>query len=149
MNFFTEDSGGQFESIVLARCTWECRDYVPYKKSIEMIKQHQGCWNPAKPHTPTAAKLKKAVADLLGADYLEVKIFTALGNNPGDRYHGIDAIIEYQGKFCPIDLTVNPHKCNQRSLVVAKSDLFTNNDDFDPAGFRQVALRVVSWLSAS
>lgn len=147
MNYFTEDSGPEFEIIVLAKCTWKCEDYLPYAKCIEMVKQNQGNWDPCKPSTPTAALLKRKVAEALKVDNSQVKLYTSLGNNPFDQRHRTDCFFEFNGQICPIDLTKNPDKFNDKALVIYKDDLFDRDDEFRPEGFARVAKRIALELS--
>jgi hypothetical protein len=146
MNWYSEDTGREFELIVLAECTWKCRNYVPYEQCIKMVKNNQGNWNPSKPSTLTAALLKKRVAEALKVDNSRVKLYTSVGENPFDKRHSTDGFFEFNGKKCFIDLTKNPYKVNSKSLIIFKSDLFDRDDEFRPEGFRAVAQKIASML---
>src|SRR5689334_4089778 len=69
--------------------------YVPYDKSIELIKKHQP-WDPTNPRNEFLRELRLELYDKLHLDPHElpdaIKMYTALGT-PLDRYHGSDGFV--------------------------------------------------------
>lgn len=110
-------------------------EYVNFKKAVELTKQFQP-YDPLNPDKPFARDVRIALQDYLGLitekEMDKVKFYTA-SKTPLDKFHGIDAFIEYaeNPKIKPwqvtFDLTMNPHK------KAYKADIVINGQDLpDP-----------------
>lgn len=116
-------TGTLLEEEVLLECLWSGDGgYVPYHQSVKMVKKHQP-WDPADPSSRAANNLQVLIAEALGAeDYSEVKLYTAVGSAL-DKFHGVDAFVEWMGFVVTIDLTANLLK------DVYKADIIIHEDE--------------------
>jgi hypothetical protein len=90
--------------------------YLPYQKSMDLVKKMQHSETPGALPTLFAKDLYVAVARKLKIKELaELRYFTAV-NSPLDKYHGVDAFFEYLDKEnnkliqATLDITTNPEK---------------------------------------
>lgn len=109
---FAERSGKIHEAFLLGEVRREgsdVKDYLPYKKALELAKRFQPL-NPetGKPQDPTnpwkafPRELRLAIGEKLGIieddEAMDrLRYYTAVGS-PLDAFHGVDAMIELEGK---------------------------------------------------
>lgn len=121
-------SGHQFETEVLGRCSAPCRSYVQRQECFELVRKHQ----PAR-KTETLCRLEREFAKRVGG---RVCFYTAVGS-PLDVFHGIDGFCEYCGRIVTFDVTENPEK------VVGKADVVIHPDDLERIEFLLVRIASV------
>jgi hypothetical protein len=90
------------------------KGFLPFQKAVRFVKTFQPGTDPTMPSTKVARDLLDFVAEELDIDpdseeAEELKFYTAVGS-PLDRFHGVDAFIEYEDKRALIDVTMNPKK---------------------------------------
>ena len=107
-------TGRLLEEKVLGRCVVRWEGYLSWQASLELAKQHQ----PKK--SRHAVALQAAISREVGGD---VKFFTTVGT-PMDKYHGTDAIFEFDGHVVTLDLTLNSAKDSHKADIV-----FNPNED--------------------
>ena len=127
--------------------------YVSYKNSLKLAKEHQPWEDPTKPSPLFAKKLRNAVLaamPLLPQSLHEnLKFFTSVGS-PLDRYHGIDAFLEFEvmGKDpvrITLDITMQPGKDTWKTDIlfsVGRIDIETFTNDISMGEFDDVINRV-------
>ncbi|MFA6446157.1 MAG: hypothetical protein WCW14_02825 [Candidatus Paceibacterota bacterium] len=100
-------TGGLFEDEVLGvvKTSWDGKTYFQFREAMNMVKQSQD----GTPKTEFARKLCDEVAKQLHARPGEIKYYTSV-RTPLDRFHGIDALLEFEGQFITIDASMNHQK---------------------------------------
>lgn len=125
MHFNTSVYTGKIlEDDVLGTCEvkWNGRTQFCKEVSIEIARMHQP-WDPANPKSEDGRRLQRAVADDLGVEANEVKIFTAV-TSPLDKQHRTDGWIEFQGVVVAIDVTISRHKdWNPKAIIVPMTEV--------------------------
>ena len=114
------ETGRLFERRVFGVCRWRREGYLSHRVALELVQKHQ----PEK-ETAFAHELRAKVAECLAAPVATVKFFTAVGENPMDRMHGIDAVLMVGSVTVMLDLTKNPLKNTTKAdILVKETDLF-------------------------
>ncbi len=111
------ETGRLFERRVFGVCCWQCEGYLPRRVALELVRKHQ-----PERETSFVRELRAKVAEGLGASVDVVKFFTAVGKNPMDRMHGIDAALMVGSVTVTLDLTKNPNKDSTKADVLLKED---------------------------
>ena len=121
-------TGGLFEREVVGKCQWNgIMEYFPRKQTMDMVRELQP-WDPSDPG-PSANSLPNnfhaSIAEALGVeDWSEVRLYTAVGS-PLDKFHSMDAFVEFRGQVVTIDLTLNRLKGEYRAdITVDFEDIF-------------------------
>lgn len=115
---------------------FESASYVPYKEAMQVVLES----DPG-PLSDSISELKSKVFNNISPESGYIRVRSALGT-PLDIYHGVDAVMEYEGKIATIDVTSNPEKI----VSGAKADIIlsaTLDDDgipqIDPNDMEQAA----------
>jgi hypothetical protein len=118
------ETGHQFESSFVGECrvSW-AGEYVGYSKALEMVRRNQ----PQDAVHERGAALLREVASALSVALnkqvavSELKLLSALGT-PFDRYHGVDAVIEFRGMVAPLDFKLRKLD-SRKAFVIRPSDV--------------------------
>lgn len=110
------------------------QNYVKYKEALNIVKRSQPFNDPSHPKPKFANDLVETVAKLLQLNKKgDLSFFTAVGSLL-DKWHGVDAIIEWQdekGKksIVTLDVTTNPAKGEEHKADIVFS---VPKDGLDP-----------------
>ncbi len=133
--------------------------YVSFRDSLKLAKEHQPWENPTKPSPLFASKLRGAVLaamPLLPQSLHEnLKFFTSVGS-PLDRYHGIDAFLEFEvmGKDpirVTLDITMRPGKDIWKTDIlfsVGQVNVETFTQDISKGDYDDIINRVAQAAAA-
>lgn len=157
-----EQTGGLFEWQFIGKVDTENRDYqkelkklqeegaregatngfIKRAKAMELVRKFQPC-DPTNPYQkPFSRDIRVSLIDLMiikglisddDEDKNRIKFYTAVGT-PLDKFHSIDAFIEFEdknGKKYPVtfDLTLNQNKQEYKSDIVVNELPDPNLDD--------------------
>lgn len=112
------ETGRLLERRVFGECRWRCGGYLSYRQALEMVLKHQGG------ETTIVRAVRVEVAKQLGVSVDVVKFFTAVGENPMDRKHGIDAVLVFGNVVVSLDITKNSNKDSTKAdILVVEEDL--------------------------
>lgn len=93
----------------------DLEDYCNYNRSVGLVKESQPFDNPSEPDTFFADDmLANTAIQIKEEDFSKFRFFTAV-NSHLDKYHGVDAFIEYDHPDAGVvritlDVTTNPAK---------------------------------------
>jgi hypothetical protein len=102
--------------------------------SLELVKKYQPIdksdprkkrVDPTNPEAPLLRDLRIEMIDsmeLTDEQADKLKLYTAVGS-PMDLFHGVDAIIDYDGKIVTMDLTLKPSDEGKKADVVVTGDI--------------------------
>lgn len=112
-------TGHLFEEAVLGYCVVSWKGHMHYREAMVAARKSQ----PEK-KSEIAALLEREVARELGS--WDVQYFTAV-RTPLDRFHGVDAFLEFRGLVVTLDLTKNPDKedCCKADLLVERKEVLS------------------------
>lgn len=119
--------------------------YLKWREALNWVIRNQSMIDndPLEPNTLMLSDLQFTVADTIGVDANEIRIYSALGS-AFDFFHGVDIFIAYEGKIVTIDLTVNESK----RASGYKADIILSERDFEKEDIWGAAQRVASVLLA-
>lgn len=124
------------------------RSYMPYRQSIETVKNHQPWDDPTDPEPRFANDLHATVFDDLGLNAEDVRFYTAVGSSL-DHHHGVDAFFEIgvdkQVDIVTLDVTMNELKGED-----AKADVTFHmpSEGLDPKLDKERYLELVKEVSS-
>ncbi len=133
--------------------------YVPYAASIKLAKEHQPWEDPVMPSPVFAKKLREAALSsmprLPQELHRNLKFYTSVGS-PLDRYHGIDAFLEFEvtGKDpirITLDITMKPGKDAWKADIlfsVGQVDVETFAQDISVGKFDDIIGRVAKTVAS-
>ncbi len=106
-------------------------NYIRFRSALDLAKKFPA-YDPTNPTKPFGRDIRVALQDLLKLETPEdmdrLRFYTASGT-PLDKFHGVDAFVEYTDKDGTIyratfDLTINPQKQGYKSdIIVQEKDL--------------------------
>lgn len=113
--------------------------YVNFKDALELAKKFQPIdktdpskepVDPANPRAPLLRDLKEALVeqmDLSDDQADRLKLYTAVGS-PLDKFHGVDAFVEYDGKIITLDITMRETEGEKKADVIITKELPAPDD---------------------
>jgi hypothetical protein len=111
------------KEIVIFDQLHETETYMKYKEAVNFAKSHQrgDPFNPKRFFPKSLRDALKEQESLHVTDEDQIGFYTAV-NSPLDRYHGVDAFVEYkqEGKsiIITIDVTMNSSKDSYKADVI-------------------------------
>jgi len=141
-------TGHLFEEEVLGKCRWTSKDYIPFRKAMDIVKKNQAV-DPTDPKSGAANDFHALVCEELGVDdYTEVSLYTSVGS-PLDYYHGVDAFVEWKGAFVSIDLTLDKGKVEYKAdIILHEDDVYTKEGSVNRERLHLVAHHAALLLEA-
>lgn len=142
MNGYT---GKLLEEEILGCCLWVWDGYLSFRESVKKVKAFQP-WDPTDPRPRAANDFHFFVSEALEVECSELGFFTSVGT-PLDRYHGVDAFFEYNGRVATVDLTSNGKKDEYKAdLIVHEEDIYQEDGNVNQERLQELASLVAGLL---
>jgi hypothetical protein len=111
-------------------------NYLKWREALNWVIRNQFIIDndPTEPNTLMLSDLQFTVADTIGVDANQVRIYSALGS-AFDFFHGVDLFITYEGRMVTIDLTINESK----RASGYKADVILSEGDFEKENIWETA----------
>ncbi len=127
------------KEMILFNQLHETETYMKYREAVNFAKKHQrgDPFNPKRFFPKSLLEALRSDKDLDAEEEGQIGFYTAV-NSPLDRYHGVDAFIEYKEKdktfLVTIDVTINSSKDSYKADVVLNipsEGLDPKDDDYE------------------
>lgn len=102
--------GNDAETAILGRVASASDRFMRFDEAIQFVRNAKQ----VPPTLPHLADLRRRVASQLGLQPHQIRYYSAVGS-PLDKYHGVDAILEANGRFATLDVTLRPEKTHSKS----------------------------------